>query len=316
MVNFYEKLIKDKSEIKVVNDNINDFDFISLENKSYNLKNLGKCPYCKSKEFIKYGMYNGNQRYKCKDNLCGKTFTSEFYNKFRYSKKFKEKYKEYFELLNKGLTLRECAEKLNITFVTSFFWRHRFLVDFKSKYYLEKISSHVELSKMRVIENFKGARNLKDIKRDEITVITALNDSKDIIPIIAARKFFGFYEIRDNIIPRLNKNAYVVGVIDGKLKNFAKAFNKIYKAKFKKEYENRIDITYSVNTKKWLYKFRGIASKYLDSYLYWRLFEYKKDFQFNKDTLLNKEKKSDCCLKYEINSYISWKNIKAQKLIV
>ena len=35
-------------------------------------------------------------------------------------------------LLNKGLTIRECAMKLNITIVTAFFWRHRFLFDFKN----------------------------------------------------------------------------------------------------------------------------------------------------------------------------------------
>lgn len=315
-MNFYKTLIKSKSKIKVVNDNINNFDFIAWENNNSKVKIIDQCPYCKSKEFIKYGMYKGNQRYKCKDDLCGKTFTSEIYNQFRYSKKFKEKYQEYFVLLNKGITLRECAEKLNISFVTAFFWRHRFLIDFKSKYYLEKINSNVELTKMRIVENFKGSRDIQDEKRDEITVITALNDSKDIIPIIAARKFFGFYEIRDNIIPRLDKSAYVVGLIDGKLKTFAKAFNEIHKTKFKKLHESNIDIGYSINTEKWLSKFRGVATKYLDNYLYWRLFEYKNNFEFNEDMSLSKEMKTECYLAYEINSYISWKNIKLKKLII
>ena len=102
--------------------------------------------------------------------MCGKTFTKEIYNKFRYSKKFKENYSKYFDLLNKGLTLRECANKLNITIVTAFFWRHRFLFDFKNQHYIEKITSYVELTKMIITENFKGYRDIPYDKRDEITI--------------------------------------------------------------------------------------------------------------------------------------------------
>lgn len=132
---------------------------------------------------------------------------------------------------------------------------------------------------MIVRENFKGSRNTPNNKRDKIIVINAINDSIDIIPIIAARKFLGFYEIRDNIIPRLNKKPYVVGLTDGRLKTFAKAFNEINKVQFKENYKSNIDINYSINTQKWLSKFRGISSKYLDHYLYWFLFEYKNNFK-------------------------------------
>ena len=57
--------------------------------KNSNCK-IEKCPYCDNKDFIKYGMYKKLQRYKCKNDLCGKTFTKEIYNKFRYSKNSKK----------------------------------------------------------------------------------------------------------------------------------------------------------------------------------------------------------------------------------
>nr|WP_133016612.1 IS1 family transposase [Clostridium cuniculi] len=246
--------------------------------------------------------------------MCGRTFTNEIYNQFRYSKKFKENYQEYLALLNKGLTIRECARKLNITVVTAFFWRHRFLFDLKNKYYVENISSYVELTKMVVNENFKGSRNITDNKRDKITIINAINDSIDILPIIAARNFFGFYEIRDNLVPRLNKSAYVVGLIDGRLKTFAKAFNEINKVSLEEKYKNNIDIQYSINTQKWLSKFRGVASKYLDHYLYWRLFEYKNNFELKKTMLSSKTMKTKIYLNPKITTYISWENIKSKTL--
>ena len=305
MINFYKTLINNSSN-KTVNN--------LIDSDNYKINTRTKCPYCESKNIIKYGMYRNIQRYKCKKPMCGKTFTTEIYNQFRYSKKFKENYQEYFNLLNKGLTIRECAIKLNITIVTAFFWRHRFLFDFKNKHYLENISSYVELTKMIVVENFKGSRNIPNIKRDKITVVNALNDSIDIIPIIAARNFFGFYELRDNIIPRLNKKAYVVGLIDGRLKTFANAFNEINKVKFKENYKNNIDIQYSINTQKWLSKFRGVASKYLDHYLYWRLFEYKNNFNSKRNISSKESIKKNLHLTADITTYVSWENIKLKTL--
>lgn len=310
MINFYKTLMNSNRE---TNSHylINNSSYKKLETSNCKIE---KCPYCNNKDFIKYGMYKNIQRYKCKDNTCGKTFTDEIYNKFRYSKKFKEKHNEYFDLLNEGLTLRECAKKLNITVVTAFFWRHRFLFDFKNKYYIEKITSYVELTKMVILENFKGSRDIPFSNRDKLTVIHAINDFIDIVPIITSRNFFGFYEIRDNLIPRLDKQAYVVGLIDGRLKTFSQAFNKINKVKIIKTSENHIDIKYSTNSQKWLSKFRGVASKYLDHYLYWRLFDYENNLQYKIDNHSIVKAKNEVYFTSEINTYISWNNIKLKTL--
>lgn len=113
MINFYKTLLNsNNSNNKILNDSINDFDFRMCENNNTKICIINKCPYCKSKEIIKYGMYKNIQRYKCKDDMCGKTFTNEIYNKFRYSKKFRENWQEYFKLLTKGFTIRECASNL------------------------------------------------------------------------------------------------------------------------------------------------------------------------------------------------------------
>lgn len=126
----------------------------------------------------------------------------------------------------------------------------------------------------------------------------------------------GFYEIRDNIIPRLDRRAYVEGITDGRLKIFAKTFNEINKVQLKKVKEKTIDIQYSIKAKKWLSKFRGVATKYLDHYLSLRLFEYKNEFEIKNNLFLSEKIKLELCLKPEINTYISWKNIKSKILSV
>ena len=80
--------------------------------------------------------------------------------------------------------------------------------------------------------------------------------------------------------------------------------------KVKRVKKKTIDIQYSIKTKNWLNKFRGVATKYLDHYLSLRLFEYKNDL------FLNEKIKGEFYLKPEINTYISWRNIKSKMLSV
>ena len=63
-------------------------------------------------------------------------------------------------------------------------------------------------------------------------------------------------------------------------------------------------------------KFRGVATKYIDHYLSWRAYEYKKNFEY--DYGLNEEEKNklQINLKIKITTYISWNCIKEKVLNV
>lgn len=294
-------------------------------NKKNNCGNLkGKveegyeCPYCKGKKIIKFGFYKGIQRYKCKNENCCKTFINDINNPFRYSKKFKEQWRECFECFTQGLTIRECSSKMGIAIVTAFFWRHRFLHDLNKKNNVETIGSYVELTKLVTIENFKGDRNYHGEERDKIIVINAVNDFIEVASIIAARNFLGVYSIRDNIIPRLDRRAYVVGFLDGRIKNFAKAFNEINKVKITAINTDisEIDKTYSNKVRMWLSKFNGVATKYLEHYLSWRAFEYKNSVEFTDSGTVIEKVGFNNDVKPEIDTYISWDNIKAKVISV
>ena len=115
-----------------------------------------------------------------------------------------------------------------------------------------------------------------------------------------------------DIIPRIDRKAYVVGFIDGRLKTFAKAFNEINKIKVSINEISSIDILYSNKVKKWLGRFNGVASKYLDNYLSWRAFEYKNNIEYDKNISIIEKINFKVNIKAEINTYLSWNNIKAK----
>ena len=289
----------------------------SLKNKAINNNNKEKvCPYCKTVEVIKFGKFNGVQRYRCKNRECGRTFNEKQDSPFRYSKKFRKLHKDYHELYKKGLTIRECATKLNISIVTSFFWRHRFLYDLKCINYVEKLCSYVELTRFVIIENFKGNRTAINKERGKISIVNGIDDSINIISIVAARNHLGFTELRENIAPRIDKKAYAIGILDGRLNSFSKKHNKINKIKIRKEETTRIDELYSVKTKRWFKKFYGVATKYIDHYLNWRAYEYKNNIEYDY-RLNNYERRSLTIeLKAGIDTYISWSGIKKKVIAV
>lgn len=307
MRNAYKKLIINQRKNNKIMKKMN---LDNIESKSE------KCPYCKCNDFIKFGSYNGVQRYKCKNNKCEKTFTKESNNPFRCSKKFKENWRKYYEVFIKGLTLRECAKVLNITLVTAFFWRHRFLHDLRIKNHIERIDSYVEFTKLVTTENFKGSRNLNIEKRDKIITINGVNDSIDVISIISGRKCFGFNEIKKRLIQRIDEKAYIVGLVDGRLDYFCKLFIEVNKNKLNDGIEKNIHRKYSIKAKVWLKKFRGVASKYLSDYLSLRAFEYQSNIEYKNDIPIEERMKFKINSNAEIITYITWSSIKLKKLEV
>lgn len=313
--------------IKKSNEQVNDSRVNSIINKESN--NNMSCPHCKGKDVIKYGAYSGKQRYKCKNSRCERTFTEEYENPFRHSKKFRENYEKYRELFEKGLSIRKCAERLNITVVTAFFWRHRFLHNLKHVNYIEKLCNYAELTRIVIIENFKGDRNSKGKEKDRISIVNGMNESIEIISIVAARNHLGINELKENIEPRIDKKAVAVAFLDGRLQAFSDKHNRKNKITIRRAEVTPIDKMYSLKVKRWLVKFRGVATKYIDHYLSWKAYEYKNeincsnDFNYESDIKSNYIDDEECRrLRRLINShirmstYISWSVIKAKMIEV
>jgi transposase-like protein len=140
---------------------------------------IEKCPTCESKHYIKYGSFKGIQRYKCKE--CGKTFSNISNSLWSYSKKDSSKWIKFTEYVLERQSLRFCAEKLEISLVTAFYWRHKVLQGLNYDSVPEKLSGDVHIAKKLIPENFKGSRNITITVHHNIWVVAAKSGGNSII---------------------------------------------------------------------------------------------------------------------------------------
>lgn len=131
--------------------------FKSLIYRPQNVRQYQCCPFCGGKHFIKFGKYQGIQRYRCK--TCKKTFSSTTCSMWKYVKKKPEKWIKFISLLCEGRTLRECAYILKITVSTVFYWRHKILHAVENYYKPEKFVKTVVVQKHSLPKCYKGSRH-------------------------------------------------------------------------------------------------------------------------------------------------------------
>lgn len=223
------------------------------------------CPICKGENYIKYGMYNGIQRYKCKG--CGKTFSLTTNSVCKYSKKKIKLWIEFIELMLARKTLREAAEKLKINLGTAFYWRHKILNVLEGIYTPEKLKDDVHISKGVIKENFKGSRNIKTNIRKEILIFEAKGKADSILAMPVCKEIWNLKNFNTKVYSKIDKGAYIIPYGDRYLTAIARKHNINLLRKTDVE-EGKVKY-FRFYLKVWLVKFRGIATKYLKEYLSW-----------------------------------------------
>ncbi len=123
-----------------------------------------KCPNCTSTKYVKSGIINNRQRYKCKE--CGYNFTV-----FKDGKKISDYYvNKALQLYLEGLTYREIERILGVSHVSVLNWVKKYKVKRpeRTNYHPSyKILSATELANyFSKTENLKGAG----------TIVTELGD--------------------------------------------------------------------------------------------------------------------------------------------
>ena len=250
------------------------------------LSNNHHCPYCNSNKICKNGSNHSKgvriQKFKC--NNCNKNYTIKTNTIFYYTHKNIEIWQEYIELFSQGLSLRKIVEKMNnqISLPTAFYWRHKILKvlsnindDGNSK-----LGGIVEADETFFEESQKGSRKMTrkprkrgyssyvGDKKTKICVLTAIDRNKS-----SFTKPVGFgglekddvlllqrHLVKDSILITDGNRTYR-NLHDVKLKSlkFGKPENKIY-------HLNTINSFHS-HLKKFMIRFNGVATKYLDYYV-------------------------------------------------
>jgi transposase-like protein len=112
------------------------------------------CPRCGHEGVSKYGKDKGKQRYICKS--CRKTFT-DYTRSPRYnSKKDIKKWVLYAKCMINGYSIRKCAEIVEISVPTSFYWRHKILDAVRAFMGVGNVGGVIEIDETFFRESFKG----------------------------------------------------------------------------------------------------------------------------------------------------------------
>jgi transposase-like protein len=246
-----------------------------------------KCPRCHTPGGTRHGMANGLQRYRC--NHCGRTFNALTGTQMARLRK-KEKWLDYAQSIKEGETIKKAAQRCTIHSSTAFRWRHRFLKGFVTDK-ATVLSGIAEADETFFLESLKGQRNLPRPARKRGGKAAKPGLSAEQIPVLIVRDRNG--EVFDAILEKVNAKQLGAALkpvlskdtllcTDGSraFKAMAKEAGIPHQAMNIKagiRIKERIFHIQNVNSydsrlKKWLQRFNGVATRYLENYLSWRRF--------------------------------------------
>lgn len=263
------------------------------------------CPRCGGKHIHKhscYGKEHNKQRYRCAD--CGKTFSLTTKTVFYQSKLPIETWLAYADCMIDGKSLRECAKEVDVCLKTAFYMRHKILSALRENIGVDHLSGIIEMDETFVAESFKGNHN-RQYKKDDANSrwwVAPRNSGK-------SRQrgkqvdYRGLSHEQVCISTALDRNGgmALVAACYGKVNN--KRLTQIYEGKVEQGatictdsnnayrkfatnvgadlvqigrgmHRNGIYHINHVNSlhskfKLWVKQFYGMASKYMQNYLYW-----------------------------------------------
>jgi len=251
------------------------------------------CPHCDSEQIIGFGHYRTRKRFRCKS--CKKTFNEMTGTPMANLKKV-DKFSDYLELFPQRLSLSVLADKLEISVKTAFDWRHKILsalTEYSDGYFdgiVESDDKQFEFSE-------KGRKDLdrKPYKRPSDREKKRGNTNKKLVVVVSADR----NNNRDITLAkfgRIDKKSLET-IFKGKItsenelctdshysyKGWAKDANiehHYFIANKKKHVKDKVYHVQHVNSldnkmERWLKKFWGVATKYLQGYLNWFKIEEK-----------------------------------------
>ncbi len=248
-----------------------------------------ECPYCKAKGAIKAGFLNNVQRYKCKS--CGKNFRANTGTATAHLKK-KALLKTYLIHFFAGKSLRECARETGISQQTSFDWRHKILAAFQHQQDSTTFSGICESDDVFFRFSEKGKKHLdrkarkrgqgvfeirkRGINEDHLAVIISADRRGNKHLQVAKRGRVSKKDIERILENKIQPGTILCtdahrsytafaksnGIEHHTLKASAKEFKK---GQYHIQHVNQV----CSDLKKWIERFNGVSTKYLQNYLNW-----------------------------------------------
>ncbi len=223
------------------------------------------CPKCVSTSLRKHGKCNSIQRYQCKD--CGRTFVETVNTPIHWIHN-KEKMQKYVAtMLNKN-SIRTAAEILEISKDTSFSWRHKILSSLQAVD-TTKTGAPTGICEIKLPHSDKGKHDKTNEKMpDSRTLMFA-----DARGITTLHHLQGKNKISEtvNLITKSILPSTEIGYIKTNL--LTRASRKIEQSEIKhtkcKQNITGQAIKMMKDLNKWMARFNGVATKYLQQYWNW-----------------------------------------------
>lgn len=245
------------------------------------------CLHCGSVSVKKNGKYRARQRYLCKD--CGKSF-NDMTNTPLAGSRYPHKWLKYFEMMVEGYTLPKISEALQIHISTAFYWRHKILNALRSLGN-QTLKGIVESDETFFLESDKGKKSIthreprkrggvaskRGISKEQICVLVAQDRNGQVISQMAGKGRIKSTDIDRVLGTFIEPSSLLCSDTATNYKKFAKEKGlKHEMVNARKGVYVRKDIyhiqhvnAYHKRLKKFMERFQGVATKYLDNYLFW-----------------------------------------------
>jgi len=242
-----------------------------------------QCPHCKSASIKKWGSANALKRYRCK--ACKVTFNALTGTPLAQLHK-RELWDRHADALLDGISLRKAAARLGIDLTTSFRWRHRFLETIKSMQ-PKTLQGTVEADETYFLHSKKGSRDLGRPARKRGGKASKRGLSDEQVPVLIARdrdkatadrilKDRSERSIAGLLGPLVSDGSVLVSDGARAYRAFADKARIPHVGLVLSKGERTWGIyhvqnvnAYTSQLKRWMRRFNGVATKYLDSYLGW-----------------------------------------------
>lgn len=253
------------------------------------------CPYCGSTHIVRNGHRpDGVQKFRCKD--CHRSFVPMTNTIFANTHKPLTAWQDYIKCVMSKETVKDSAASCGLTVKTSFFWRHKILsglLGMEENVVIDGISegdeTYFTLSFKGNAKSFKeGVPNRKQHKRGGEVHTRGLSKELVCVPCVVSRDHRSIahpaclggcsFEALNNVLGgKVQKGSYLCTDANSIYCKFAKE-NELNLVQIKggKETRGTFHIqhlnSYHSMLKKFIEKFNGVATKYLDGYLAWHNF--------------------------------------------
>jgi len=243
------------------------------------------CGHCKSASFIGWGEVSGLKRYKCRD--CKRTFNALTGTPLAQLHR-RDAWLDYARAMVDRTSLRAAAKRAGVCLETSFRWRHRFL-----KADMDKrpavVTGIVEADETFILKSAKGSRKITGraprkrggkakrpgLSTDDHDAILIVRDrhgttTDHILPDLEGRTFHAL------LAPVVAQDALLVSDGRAAYGQFADATGRLHISlnasageRAYGHYHIQNVNAYQSRFKAWMAAFKGVASKYMPSYLGW-----------------------------------------------